>query len=776
MRCRGPIILILTCILSACHVEIVVFPPEESNLASVTQTQYTATLTAMETVQPIVSLTVTKTAKPISTHTPQLKFRSVESGEGHTCALVSDGTALCWGKNEFGQLGDGSNEDRDTPVLVDGLEDMQALAAGWGHTCALTGEGAVYCWGYNKNGELGDGTTINKNLPVLVKGLSNSAEALSAGDDHTCVITKSGNVQCWGFNRSGQLGDGSVLSRFSANTISGLSEVQMLATGWEHTCALTAAGSVYCWGSNEFGQLGRDSSGQNIIIPVVVNGLDGPVESLTANGAHTCASLVNGHAQCWGNNKYGQLGDGTTEDRTKPVSVIGLEDGQALDAGGNHTCAIVGNGEMLCWGWNFAGQLGYEERSRQTEPVIVSGLPGAVADMGLGWQHTCVVLETGNIACWGANEYGQVWNNWQITQPVATCSQSQISNPLDSGGFHSCAIKAGGSIICWGSNEKGQLGVGTWKPYDGAVTVESLGTDVISVATGGNQSCALKTDGTVMCWGANFSGELGDGTFADRMEPVQVQGLPDQVKAIAAGGGHTCAVLPEGVACWGANNNNQLSNNFDMDYVKGLHACVLDISSLYDHTCAVTSEGAVFCWGMNNFGQLGDNITTTREQAVQVIGLDGDVTRVATGLYHSCVLTTDGKVKCWGDNTWGQLGDGTTESHLTAVDVAQGTERAVDVAAGFLHTCYLSTAGTVKCWGGGYYGQLGNGSMETETEPTLVEGLQDVVALEAGESHTCAMLADSTIMCWGNNDKGQLGAGDKVFEFSTVPVEVISAE
>jgi len=558
--------------------------------------------------------------------------------------------------------------------------------------------------------------------------------------------------------------------------VNALGDVQALAAGWEHTCALIENGSVHCWGSNEFGQLGTETEEENIPLPVIVSGLDGEVKALAANGGHTCALLESGEAQCWGNNRYGQLGDGTTEDRTTPASVIGLHNTQALAAGGNHTCAIAGNGKMLCWGWNFFRQLGYAERSRQAEPVPAMELPVRVVDMGLGWQHTCVVLESGEIACWGANEYGQVWNNWQSMQPVDVCGQTQVANPLDSGGFHSCAIKADGSTICWGSNEEGQLGVGTRKPYAGAVTVENLGTDVISVATGGNQSCALKTDGTVMCWGANFSGELGDGTFSGRAGPVQVQGLPDQVKAIAAGGGHTCAVLPEGVACWGADNNNQLSNGFDTDFVKGLRGCVNDISTLFDHTCAATSEGVVYCWGLNDRGQLGDNTTTQKQQAVEVIGLEVGVTRVATGMYHSCALTVDGVVKCWGDNTWGQLGDGTTESHLTAVDVAQGTERAVDLVAGSYHTCYLSTSGMVKCWGKGYDGQLGNGSMETQTKPYTVEKLENVVYLEAGESHTCAMLADGTIMCWGSNTLGQLGGGSENVESSTVPVEVILEE
>jgi alpha-tubulin suppressor-like RCC1 family protein len=335
----------------------------------------------------------------------------ISAGDAHTCAVTAAGGARCWGWNPYGQIGDGTTADRHTPVDVWGFSSgMATISAGSGYTCSVTSSGGAKCWGWNLFDQLGDGTGTDTPYPVGVSGLSSGAVAVSAGRYHTCAITTGGGAKCWGWNLYGQVGDGSTTNRGTPRNVSGLSSgVAEIAVGDSHSCALTTGGGVKCWGLNDVGQLG-DGSTTNSPMPVDVSGLTSGVAEIAVGDSHSCALTTGGAVKCWGNNFYGQLGDGSTTSSSTPVNVSGLSSGAtAISAGGNHTCAVDG-GAAKCWGRNSKGQLGDGTTTGSSTPVSVSDLSAGVTAISAGDSHSCALTTGGRALCWGSNVYGQLGN------------------------------------------------------------------------------------------------------------------------------------------------------------------------------------------------------------------------------------------------------------------------------------------------------------------------------------------------------------------------------
>jgi len=704
----------------------------------------------------------------------------VSAGDDHTCALTTSGGVKCWGHNEYGQLGDGTTLDKATPVDVIGLSSgVSAISAGGDHTCALTTSGGMKCWGGNYYGQLGDGTTINRNSATDVIGLDINAKTVSSGGNHTCILTTNGGVKCWGDNNSGQLGNGTNINENAPVNVQGLADgVMSVDAGTYYTCALLISSGVKCWGENFYGQLG-DGTTEDKNVPVDVVDLINGASSISTGYLHTCVGMVIGGIKCWGNNIFGQLGDGTNTSKKTPVNVIGINDHIILSTLGiHHTCVLLASEKMKCWGNNVYGQLGNGTYLSTNIPAEALDLGNNVRSGSTMNNHSCAVLTDGKIKCWGANYFGQLGDGTSANKnfPADVSNFGSEAKMISTGEYHTCAITASNGVKCWGNNSSGQLGDNSNTTNNIPVDVHNIESVNHSVYTGGDHSCSLTASGGVNCWGENSSGQLGDGTTVGKSTPVAVVGVNNAANMVSTGVYHTCAVTTNnGVKCWGSNGYGQLGNGertiriTPVD-VLGLGEGVNSVSAGLSHTCALTLNGGVECWGSNFYGQLGDGTTADKSTPVNVVGLSSGVTAISVGHNFTCALITNGGVKCWGANDVGQLGDGTTSNKNIPVDVIDLLNGANAISAGGGHTCALTISGGVKCWGNNFYGQLGDGTNTGRNTPVDVLGLSgNMREISAGGNHTCALTIAGGVKCWGSNFYGQLGDGTS---WRNTPIQV----
>lgn len=346
----------------------------------------------------------------------------ISSKNLHVCGVEkSTGRVMCWGRNNYGQLGVGDKKSRSKPQYTGELKDVISISAGGRHSCAVERGGSVWCWGKNKTGQLGDTTLGDKDTPVKVKGIQNAA-SVHTGSEHTCVLLKDGSVECWGWNLFGQLGDGSEgnMSKEPVR-VAGLQKVKNLAAGGFHNCAVTNEGKVLCWGKNDMGQLGLGDE-RHRRVPELVKNLDG-VKAISAGGAHTCVVLEEGHASCWGRNASGQVGAGDKENiHAESKRVLKVKNFESIAAGGDYlggfSCAVDKDKRLWCWGNNLYGQVGGNSERNYRKFVRVSGV-GQVSNVVAGGMHTCVLSVDGVARCWGRNNDGQlgVGNNEDKEKP-----------------------------------------------------------------------------------------------------------------------------------------------------------------------------------------------------------------------------------------------------------------------------------------------------------------------------------------------------------------------
>lgn len=674
---------------------------------------------------------------------------SVFAGGRSTCSIV-DGFVSCWGDDRSGQLGDGLTLPRTKPARIFALDGAISFDISDHHACAVRPDGQVWCWGGDNNHyELGD-EDAGRLAPTTTVPLPRAAVQVAVGDYHSCALLEDSEVYCWGKNTLGQLGYGTVVLENRTPVRALIDGVAEIRAGQWTTCARKSNGEVWCWGENYNGQVGIGSSEPGIGVPSKLEGLVATQISVGEAGAcaleaghyrcwgtyrllgreevtdgsrpqppsdlgglvdisvgteGACATSEDGSTYCWGNDDYGLVGDGAPfkEQYTPQRVTTGLAH---VSVGYGHACAVKGS-EIVCWGRGTYGQLG-DGRDLGITPTKI-GLTG-MTEVGVGNSFACA-RSSAKVYCWGSNSIAQLGNGGgdPSSQPMEIAMPAQVTG-LTVGAYHACVATATVGPRCWGANYGGQLGVGD-TDYKAGIVAPAIASQLL--VAGDSFTCAITAGGAVQCWGANDYGELGDGSYTARTTPTTVGGL-GAIVGLTAGGTHACAL--DGTTSW--------------------------------------------CWGQNDSGQLGVGDTTGRAIATPIT--DGpNFAALSAGYYHTCGFSGAGQVYCTGSYLGGESLTPFTLPGVTAKRIASGGST----------SCLITTADQVSCAGDNSHGQLGDGTWTTSWDILPVVGLPTVQAIAANDDLACAVtLGTGEVWCWGNNDLGQLGRGTMTSSPSPVPV------
>lgn len=712
---------------------------------------------------------------------------SAVNEESSTCGIRA-GQLYCWGANDFGQLGDGTTVSSQTPVRVGTASDWLTVSVGGTSACGTRTAApntTLWCWGDNSYGQIGDGSGIEQDAPiqitdVIIDNVGSTASrplgwgAVDVAEDHACAVRTTGSqYYCWGDNSYGQLGDGTFDAQYQPEQIGGAFTWNQASAGTYSSCSrrnpagTNGASALFCGGDNSFGQLG-DNTGVTPDVPsyIRVDGTSTNWNTITSGDTNVCAirdsstaaPTVTGGLWCWGGNDYGQVGDGTFNTELLPIRIGAASDWSTVDAGNSHTCGIRA-GSLYCWGAGADFRTGIASIDDTTVPTRV-GSVSTWSKVSAGYRSSCAIRTNGTLWCWGANTQGQLGIPAYRTTPGATPALTDVAQ-VSAGHGASCAVKTDQTLWCWGSNATGLLSDGTY--LDSQVPVQigvasnwasvSVGGQIDDFGTPADYACAIKTTGTLWCWGDDTYGQLGINSTAPTDTPTQVGALTTWT-AVSAGAATTCGIAGGALTCWGAGGAGQIGNN---DVVNKLTPTAVSgggtwasVSMGDQQACAIRTAGSLWCWGANNLGQLGIGSVVGQKVPTQV-GSATDWTQVSAGGVSSCGIRTGGLLSCWGGNPNGQVGDGSTTQRTSPVQVGASLTWKQVSTTGYTnfpddaHACAVATSGTIGslwCWGGNTVGQLGIGSTTQALTPTQVGSGLGWGSVAVADAQTLALRAN----------------------------------
>ena len=748
---------------------------------------------------------------------PNTHIVRMSNGGMHTCAIGSDNQTYCWGPNYYGQLGNGSTTDANRPVrVVPGQVPygvfIKQISTSVGHTCAIASNNQTYCWGGNQYGQLGNGTNNNASIPIAIAQGAIPAgvylKYVSAGYDHTCAIASNNQTYCWGGNQYGQLGNGtnnnaSIPIAIAQGAIpAGVYLTQIQSAGM-FTCGLGSNGWVYCWGQNHGGQLGNGTNHNKLVPTQILQGAipNGVlIKQISASGnIHSCALAINNQAYCWGNGDNGKLGDGNTSghDSLVPTQVLqgAIPVGLAINTigtGNNHSCALASNNWVYCWGNSTHGLLGNGVAASGND----SGVPVAIfkpgvmpsANVGTRVRLGSVDLPTSAVRFISANEIEVTLPAKPASLPANTPLSITVTNPDGTVYTHNNAYTyyqpSVPTITSVAPNSGAVSGGGT-------ATITGTNFDNLKfkqVSVSPVSTCAIDYEGKLYCWGYWLGNAL------PKLMPAWMH---LRLRTIANANGSVCGITYDNVTyCAGRNDLGQLANGTANNSPGPVRITQGQIpSDVYLTTidaaeytlCGLGSDNRVYCWGHGANGLLGNGTTVNSHVPVQVsqgqIPTDVTITSVSLGWKAGCVTTTNGNAYCWSaDNSSGLLGHWDNSNSLVPRMVTRGeiphNVTITKIVPETLHTCALTSEGKAYCWGNNAHGVLGTGNNTSSLTPKAIQNGQipahsRIVGIVLGDSQTCVITTDNNAYCFGHNN-GELGTG--VADHTNLPTRVAQGQ
>jgi alpha-tubulin suppressor-like RCC1 family protein len=696
-------------------------------------------------------------------------WQSVSGGGNHTVAIKKDGTLWAWGWNSYGQLGDKTNIDKNTPVQIGITNDWEAVSAGDAYTIAFKKDGTLWAWGANNNNQLGNNTTLNQNTPIQIS--QNITPSVNIGASPAGAICDGTNVVFTAVPLNGGaspsyqwkvngLNTGTNINSFSTSLLKNGDVVSVVMTS-NKSCLTTASVNSNAVVMSILSALQPPVISINNYILSVQSPVNGPnyqwFYSPSSTGPFTllpditgvnCRAIKTGYYKA----TISRAGCNTMESNTIYCNLNTPETcWKSIAAGDNHTTAVKADGTLFTWGRNQYGQLGDASYTFRYSPVQI-GAANNWQTISANLAYTAAIKIDGTLWAWGTGTFGQYGDNTTIILN----SPTQIGTAtnwhfVSAGTNHSVAIKTNGTLWAWGRNAFGQIGDGTVVNKNFPVQVGG-DIDWQTVSGGGSHSVGVKTNGTLWAWGYNNFGQLGDGTVASKNTPIQI-GTNNNWKDVSAGNSHTIAVKTDGTLwAWGDNAYGQLGDGTSA--VKnspvqiGTAADWRSVSAGYNYSFAIKEDGTIWSWGANNFSQLGDGTITNKNSPAQ-IGADKNWQKISANYDHSMAVKTDGTIWVWGANNYGQLGDGTTTSRkipsqissfassvTPAVSIVSSATGEVCPGTNIVFSALPTNGGNLPSYQWKLNGINAGSNSNTFSTPTLTNG--DVVNVIMTSSATCA--------------------------------------